>query len=173
MSWVVGALQGLAGLTDVGATISGAVYQHRHIEQLRRQNDLQLLWMQKNERLQRDAMQMSMDLATEAPARRVKSALAAGFDPLSARQLAGSSERRINGYLEQPIRTVGDAMGVQSRGNLVTMSNALATFQNGTQFGMKAPAGFQTYPRGFPNPNYNGSRAPVVHLGPRPPTTNV
>lgn len=173
MSWVVGVLQGLGGLTDVASTISGAVYQHRHVNQLRRQNDLQLEWMRRNEVLQRDAMQMSMDLSTKAPALRVQAALDAGFDAVSARQLAGSGERRINGYLDQPIRTIGEAMAVQSRGNLTTLSNALNTFQTGTPFGMKPPAGFQMYPQGFPNPNYAGGRGPVVNLGPRPPQINV
>lgn len=58
MSWLVGALQTLGGLTDVASTISGVVYQHKHLEQLRRQNDLQQEWMARNEQLQRDAMQL-------------------------------------------------------------------------------------------------------------------
>lgn len=156
MSWIVGALQALGGLTDVGSTISGAVYQHRHLNQLRRQNDLQEQWMARNEQLQRDAMEMTRDLSINAPSQRVKAALDAGFDVVSARQLAGSNERRINGYLEQPIRTIDQAMGVQSRGNLTTMSNAMATFQQGTQFGMRAPPQRPTI-QGFNNPNYNST----------------
>ncbi|AQM55648.1 putative minor structural protein [Sapporo virus] len=167
MSWLVGALQGLGGLTDVASTISGMVYQHRHLEQLKRQNDLQEQWMARNEQLQRDAMQLSRDLAIQAPALRVQAAINAGFDVVSARQLAGSGERRINGYLEQPVRTIDQAMAIQSRGNLTTLSNALSTFQNGTQFGMKAP-------KNFSRPNYNQqSRPPFVNLGPSPPSTNV
>lgn len=171
MSWVVGALQALGGLTDVGATISGAVYQQRHLDQLRRQNDLQEKWMARNEQIQRDAMKMSQDLAVNAPSMRVKAAMDAGFDVVSARQLAGSQERRINGYLEQPLRTIDQAMGVQSRGNLASLSNAMSTFQQGTPFGMRSPA--RPAMTGFGNPNYTGSRPPVVYLGPRPPSTQV
>nr|AEM37582.1 VP2 capsid [California sea lion sapovirus 1] len=167
MSWLVGALQASGGLTDMAGTIGGIVYQQQHVHQLKRQNDLQLEWMRRNEQLQRDAMQMTWDLSTQAPSLRVKEALAAGFDPLSARQLAGSSERRISGYLEQPIRTIGEAVATRSTGNLATMSNAMQTFQQGSPFGMRAPAGFA-------NPNYQPRpNPPRVNLGPRPPVSNV
>ncbi|BBK20255.1 structural protein [Sapovirus GV] len=139
MSWIVGALQTLGGLTDVASTISGIAYQQRHINQLRRANDLQAEWMARNEQLQRDAMAMNMELSTRGPALRVQAAIDAGFDPLSARQIAGSNERRISGYLEQPVRTVDRAMAVQSHGNLTGLSNAMTTFSHGTRFGMRAP----------------------------------
>ncbi|BBA54642.1 minor structural protein [Sapovirus GV/HkKa2-1] len=160
MSWIVGVLQGLGGLTDVASSLSGIVYQQRHANQIRRANDLQMQWMARNEQLRRDAMDMDYRLGTEGPALRVQSALAAGFDPLSARQIAGSHERRISGYLEQPIRTVDRAVGVQSYGNLTTMSNAMATFRNGTRFGKPQPQGFQ-------------NNRPVLNLGPRPPESSV
>lgn len=166
MSWLVGALQTLGGLTDVASTISGVVYQQKHLEQLRRQNDLQQEWMARNEQLQRDAMQLSRDLSTHGPALRAQAAIEAGFDVVSARQLAGSGERRINGYLEQPIRTIGEAMAVQSRGNLTTLSGAMSIFQNGTQFGMKQPKNWKLQ-------RAEQSRGPVVNLGPRPPSTDL
>nr|UYU26113.1 minor capsid protein [Sapovirus GV] len=156
MSWIVGALQTLGGLTDVASSISGAVYQQRHINQLRRANDLQAEWMARNEQLQRDAMAMNMELSTRGPALRVQSAIDAGFDPLSARQIAGSNERRISGYLEQPVRTVDRAVATQSHGNLVGLSNAMSTFSHGTRFGMRAPSRAQ--------PSVTTGR-PVVNLG--------
>lgn len=167
MSWLVGTLQSLGGLTDVASTISGMVYQHRHLDQLKRQNDLQEQWMARNEQLQRDAMQLTQDLAVNAPAMRVQAALNAGFDVVSARQLAGSTERRINGYLDQPIRTIDQAMAVQSRGNLTSLSNALATYQKGTQFGLKQPKGFKSPIAA------EQSRGPTITLGPPPPSTNL
>lgn len=72
MSWLVGALQASGGLTDMAGTIGGIVYQQQHVHQLKRQNDLQLEWMRRNEQLQRDAMQMTWDLSTQAPSLRVK-----------------------------------------------------------------------------------------------------
>lgn len=173
MSWVAGALQGAAGLTDMASTVAGIVYQQQHVQQLRRQNDLQFEWMQRNERLQREAMEMSRDLAANAPSLRVKAALDAGFDPVSARRLAGSGERVISGYLDRPIQTIGEASAQRSTGHLGAMNATLSVFQNGTQFGMRQPAHWgpppSSLPGGFSNPNYK----PVVHLGPRPPISNV
>lgn len=168
MSWIVGALQGLAGLSDVANTVSGIAYQHRQLDLLRQQNELQAQWMVKNEALQREAMAMTRDLAVNAPAQRMRAALDAGFNSVDARRLAGSSERVIRGYIERPVMLRTNLEGIRQTNNLLTMNSALETFKKGTPFGMSAPPRVQQGPIGFSNPNYG-----KISLGPRPPESSI
>lgn len=168
MSWIVGALQGLAGLSDVANTVSGIAYQHRQLDLLRQQNELQAQWMVKNEALQREAMAMTRDLSVNAPAQRMRAALDAGFNSVDARRLAGSSERVIRGYIDRPVMLRTNLEGLRQTNNLLTMNSALETFKKGTPFGMSAPPRVQQGPIGFSNPNYG-----KITLGPKPPESSV
>nr|AGH15841.1 small basic protein VP2 [Sapovirus swine/WG214D/2009/USA] len=162
MSWMIGALQTLGGLTDVANTISGIVYQQRQLDLLQQQTQLQAEWMRRNEQLQRDSLALSRELSTEGPTLRFQSALAAGFNPVDARRLAGSGERVVRGYLDQPVFHQGDLVGLRATSHLNTMNAALTTFKQGHPLGTGSPPKPTTgtpQPQGFANPNYQ----------PRPP----
>lgn len=144
MSWLVGALQTAGSLVDMAGTISGIVYQQRQAAQLERQNQLMEQWMTKQETLQRDQMALTRDLSINGPAERVNAAINAGFDPVSARRLAGSQERVIYGNLDRPIAHIGTMDGIRATRHLESMNAALSTFKQGTPFGKPAPPKYTT-----------------------------
>ena len=86
--------------------------------------------MYKQEALQKSQMDLTRDLALNTPVYRVQAALDAGFDPISARRLAGSSERVIYGNLDRPIMHVGTMEGIRQTNHLNAISSAMATFKN-------------------------------------------
>nr|AWK57619.1 ORF2 protein [Sapovirus GIV]AWK57677.1 ORF2 protein [Sapovirus GIV.1]AWK57681.1 ORF2 protein [Sapovirus GIV.1] len=167
MSWLVGALQLGGALVDAAGSVSNMVYQHKQLELLKQQNQLYSTWMAKNEQLQRDSMALSEKLSTEGPALRVKAALDAGFDPVSARRLAGSGERRIQGYIDMPVMTQQQSSAHWVNGNLAKVNSALTTFQQGTPFGKPQPPKFQT---GGPN---IGNNRPTVNIGHNPGSSSA
>ena len=146
MSWLVGALQTAGSLVDMAGTISGIVYQQRQAAQLEKQNRLMEEWMGKQEALQRSQMELTRELAVNAPVARVQAALDAGFDQISARRMAGSNERVIYGNLDRPIMHAGTMEGIRNTRHLESISSSLATFKNGTQFGKPSPPKFMTGP---------------------------
>ncbi|BAK19407.1 minor structural protein [Sapovirus Hu/D1714-B/2008/JPN] len=165
MSWLVGALQTAGSLVDMAGTISGIVYQQRQAAQLERQNKLMEDWMNKQEALQHEQMQLSKYLAIEGPTARVQAAIDSGFDPVSARRLAGSQERVIYGNLDRPIMQATAIEGIRTTKHLESMNLALSTFKKGTPFGKPAPPRITT---GRP-----GGNNPSINLGHNPGTSQV
>ncbi|AGO21657.1 ORF2 [Sapovirus Hu/G1/BE-HPI01/DE/2012] len=155
MSWLVGALQTTGSLVDLAGTVSDIVYKQRQVAQLEKQNQLMEQWMYKQEALQKSQMDLTRDLAVNTPVYRVQAALDAGFDPISARRLAGSSERVIYGNLDRPIMHAGTMEGIRQTNHLNAISSAMATFKNGTQFGKPAPPKIQTGTPTKPSINLN------------------
>nr|QIE08084.1 minor structural protein [Sapovirus GII] len=166
MSWFTGAALAAGSLVDMAGTVSSIVAQHRQIDLMAQANQIQRDWVNKQEALMRRGQDISRDLAVNGTAQRVESLVGAGFTPVDARRLAGSSETVQYGLLDRPILQREVLAGISETHHLQSMQASLSAFKRGSSYG--APPA----PVGFANPNFQPA-PPRVNLGFRPPSTNV
>lgn len=104
-SWTTGAL-GVAGLAgDLAGTVGNLVLGAQANNINDKLANTQLAILQANLQLQQQALQQSLDWNN--PGKRVEMALQAGFDPISARQIAGAGFVHMQGGVAMgPVRAV-------------------------------------------------------------------
>lgn len=166
MSWFTGAAMGLGSVVDMAGTISSIVAQHKQIELMKQANQIQSEWVHKQEALAIRGQDLTRELSIHGPALRMQSLVDAGYNPVDARRMLGSTETVQYGLMERPVLQRSVITGISETKHLQSVQQALNTFKNGTSIGTK-PA-----PTGFGNPNYQ-SRPPHVNLGHNPPVTNL
>uniref|UniRef100_A0AAU7E2N7 Minor structural protein n=1 Tax=Rousettus madagascariensis sapovirus 2 TaxID=3144122 RepID=A0AAU7E2N7_9CALI len=149
-SWATGAMLGASAAGDLvtgfGNLILSAINTSNQIQVQKRQ-------------LQLAQQQLELLDKTSNPNTIFKDALANGFDPVSARQLAGSAERRFVGATPLPPITNSTYLALNGTRTASTMLAANSAFVNGIR-PTRPPS---TRLPGFANLNYEGfGRSPSL-----------
>nr|WAK45941.1 MAG: minor structural protein [Porcine sapovirus] len=133
MSWVAGAMQGAGLLGDLAGTVAQIVLHNKQLNIMNSFNQAQI-------QLAKDQLKQNQQLAdqyykfnADLPANQYNSAVRAGFDSVSARQLAGSREVRYLGGQQTPILHQGQMHQMMfSQKHLMQAQHVLGTFSRGT-----------------------------------------
>lgn len=133
MSWVAGAMQGAGLLGDLAGTVAQIVLHNKQLNIMNSFNQAQI-------QLAKDQLQQNQQLASQyydfnanLPVNQFNSAVSAGFDAVSARQLAGSREVRFIGGQQTPLLHQGQMQQIMfSPKHLMQAQHVLGTFSRGT-----------------------------------------
>nr|UJQ88286.1 MAG: small basic protein [Sapporo virus] len=133
MSWVAGAMQGAGLLGDLAGTVAQIVLHNKQLNIMNSFNQAQI-------QLAKDQLQQNQHLASQyydfnanLPVNQFNSAVSAGFDAVSARQLAGSREVRFIGGQQTPLLHQGQMQQIMfSPKHLMQAQHVLGTFSRGT-----------------------------------------
>ncbi|ALV13254.1 minor structural protein [Porcine sapovirus] len=153
MSWVAGAMQGAGLLGDLAGTVAQIVLHNKQLNIMNSFNQAQI-------QLAKDQLKQNLELANQyyefnanLPANQYNSAVGAGFDSVSARQLAGSHEVRYLGGQQTPILHQGQQHQMMfSSKHLMQAQHVIGTFHRGTpgvtpSKGLPKPQGVTTTPK--------------------------
>nr|QGH59223.1 VP2 [Porcine sapovirus] len=132
MSWVAGAMQGAGLLGDLAGTIGQIVLYNKQLNIMKSFNQAQM-------ELAKDQLKQNQKLANQyydfnanLPINQYNSAVSAGFDSVSARQLAGSREVRYLGGQQTPLLHQGQVHQMMySSKHLMQAQNVVGTFSRG------------------------------------------
>ncbi|BBA54634.1 minor structural protein [Sapovirus GIII/HgTa3-1] len=161
MSWVAGAMQGAGLLGDLAGTIGQIVLHNKQLNIVKSFNQAQI-------ELAKDQLKQNVELVNRyyefnenLPVNQYNSAVSAGFDPVSARQLAGSREVRYLGGQQTPLLHQGQMQQMMfSSKHLMQAQNVLGTFSRGTP-GVTPSKGLPK-PQGMPRPPGTTATIPVA-----------
>nr|UYU25359.1 minor capsid protein [Sapovirus GIII] len=154
MSWVAGAMQGAGLLGDLAGTIGQIVLHNKQLNIQKSFNQAQI-------ELAKEQLKQTKDLANQyykfnenLPVNQYNSAVRAGFDAVSARQLAGSREVRYLGGQQTPLLHQGQMQQLMfSPRHLMQAQHVVGTFSRGTpgvtpSKGLPRPQGITPRPQG-------------------------
>nr|WPV63138.1 MAG: VP2 protein [Jingmen bat sapovirus 1] len=111
-SWTTGAIGAAGLLGDLAVGVGGLVIGAENNAVNQQLAQLQAQALQLNLQLQKESLELSRDWNN--PGKRVKAAMDAGFDPISARQIAGAGFVHFQGGVAmQPIKS-HDAINIRS-----------------------------------------------------------
>lgn len=155
MSWVAGAMQGAGLLGDLAGTIGQIVLYNKQLNIQKSFNQAQMELareqLKQNEKLANQYYKFNENL----PVNQYNSAVSAGFDAVSARQLAGSHEVRYLGGQQTPLLHQGQMQQMMfSSKHLMQAQNVVGTFSRGIpgvtpSKGLPKPQGIAPRPQGI------------------------
>nr|UYU25353.1 minor capsid protein [Sapovirus GIII] len=154
MSWVAGAMQGAGLLGDLAGTIGQIVLYNKQLNIQKSFNQAQMELakeqLKQNEKLANQYYKFNESL----PVNQYNSAVSAGFDPVSARQSAGSREVRYLGGQQTPLLHQGRMQQMMfSSKHLMQAQHVVGTFSRGIpgvtpSKGLPRPQGITPRPQG-------------------------
>nr|UYU25372.1 minor capsid protein [Sapovirus GIII] len=154
MSWVAGAMQGAGLLGDLAGTIGQIVLYDKqwNIQKSFNQAQMELAreQLKQNEKLANQYYKFNENL----PVNQYNSAVSAGFDPVSARQLAGSRGVRYLGGQQTPLLHQGQTQQMMfSSKHLMQAQHVVGTLSRGIpgatpSKGLPRPQGITPRPQG-------------------------
>lgn len=154
MSWVAGAMQGAGLLGDLVGTVGQIVLHNKQLNIMKSFNQAQIELAKEQLKQNEQLAQQYYDFNANLPANQFNSAVSAGFDLVSARQLAGSHEVRYLGGQQTPVLHQGQMQQMMfSSKHLMQAQNVLGTFSRGTpgvtpSKGLPKPQGITPRPPG-------------------------
>nr|UYU25376.1 minor capsid protein [Sapovirus GIII] len=152
MSWVAGAMQGAGLLGDLAGTIGQIVLYNKQLNIQKNFNQAQLELAKEQLRQNQNLANQYYEFNANLPVNQYNSAVSAGFDAVSARQMAGSHEVRYFGGQQTPSLHQGQMQQMMfSSKHLMQAQNVLGTFSRGTHGvtpskGLPKPQGITSRP---------------------------
>lgn len=155
MSWVAGAMQGAGLLGDLVGTVGQIVLHNKQLNIMKSFNQAQIELAKEQLKQNEHLAQQYYDFNANLPVNQFNSAVSAGFDSVSARQLAGSREVRYIGGQQTPLLHQGQMQQIMfSPRHLMQAQHVVGTFSRGMP-GV-------TPSKGLPKPQGVTARLPVV-----------
>ncbi len=154
MSWVAGAMQGAGLLGDLAGTIGQIVLYNKQLNIQKSFNQAQMELAKEQLKQNQQMANQFYEFNSNLPANQYNSAVSAGFDSVSARQLAGSREVRYLGGQQTPLlhqRQIQQMMF--SPRHLMQAQHVVGTFSRGIpgvtpSKGLPRPQGITPRPQG-------------------------
>nr|UYU25370.1 minor capsid protein [Sapovirus GIII] len=162
MSWVAGAMQGAGLAGDLVGTVGQIVLYNKQLNIQKSFNQAQMELAKEQLKQNQHMANQFYKFNSDLPANQYNSAVSAGFDSVSARQLAGSHEVRYFGGQQTPLLHQGQMHQMMfSSKHLMQAQNVLGTFSRGTP-GVTPSKGLPK-PQGInPRPQSNTATLPVA-----------
>nr|ADN84681.1 hypothetical protein [Sapovirus pig/HW20/2007/KOR] len=132
MSWVAGAMQGAGLLGDLVGTVGQIVLHNKQLNIMNSFNQAQIQLAKDQLKQNQQLAQQYYDFNANLPVNQFNSAVSAGFDAVSARQLAGSREVRFLGGQQTPLLHQGQMHQIAfSSRHLMQAQHVVGTFSRG------------------------------------------
>lgn len=154
MSWVAGAMQGAGLLGDLAGTIGQIVLHNKQLNIMKSFNQAQIELAKEQLKQNEKLANQYYDFNANLPVNQFNSAVSAGFDSVSARQLAGSREVRYIGGQQTPLLHQGQMQQMMySSKHLMQAQHVVGTFSRGMpgvtpSKGLPKPQGISPRPQG-------------------------
>lgn len=154
MSWVAGAMQGAGLLGDLAGTIGQIVLYNKQLNITKSFNQAQIELAKEQLKQNEKLANQYYDFNANLPVNQFNSAVDAGFDSVSARQLAGSREVRYIGGQQAPLLHQGQMQQMMySSKHLMQAQHVVGTFSRGVpgvtpSKGLPKPQGIRPRPQG-------------------------
>ncbi|ACP43738.1 small basic protein [Sapovirus pig/sav1/2008/CHN] len=154
MSWVAGAMQGAGLLGDLAGTIGQIVLYNKQLNIQKSFNQAQMELAKEQLKQNQQMANQFYEFNSNLPANQYNSAVSAGFDSVSARQLAGSREVRYLGGQQTPLLHQGQIQQMMfSPRHLMQAQHVVGTFSRGIpgvtpSKGLPRPQGITPRPQG-------------------------
>lgn len=133
MSWVAGAMQGAGLAGDLVGTVAQIVLHNKQLNIMNSFNQAQIQLAKDQLKQNQELAKQYYDFNANLPVNQYNSAVSAGFDSVSARQLAGSREVRFLGGQQTPLLHQGQMHQMMfSSKHLMQAQHVLGTFHRGT-----------------------------------------
>nr|ALV13257.1 minor structural protein [Porcine sapovirus] len=155
MSWIAGAMQGAGLLGDLAGTIGQIVLHNKQLNIMNSFNQAQIQLAKDQLKQNRELANQYYEFNANLPVNQYNSAVGAGFDSVSARQLAGSREVRYLGGQQTPLVHQGQIHQMMfSPKHLMQAQHVVGTFSRGMP-GV-------TPSKGLPRPQGVTAKVPVA-----------